>query len=293
METIYYIDGNFVNQKEAFVSVLDLSIMRGYAVFDYVQLYKGRPFHLMDHLLRLDWSAKKVGINLPKSFEEIEKITSQLITKNGPINAGVRYIVTGGISGLDQLLPTTESSLIIFVHPFSPYKPQIYKKGMRAITNRELRYLPNVKTTNYMPAILGMKKAQEKGYDDALYIERNEELLEGTSCNLFFIKNGVLITDNSDRIVKGVTRDIILNLAKNYFPIEYRAVSLDEVSSCEEAFLTSSVKDVVPLVQIDNLIIGNGRPGKLSSSLRSLYHKYIENYFLANLDLKKNIFCNK
>lgn len=102
-----------------------------------------------------------------------------------------------------------------------------------------------------------------------------------------------MVTDNSDRMVKGVTRDMILKLAKNDFPIEYRAISLDEVSSCEEAFLTSSVKDVVPLVQINNLIIGNGRPGKLSFHLRSLYHTYIENYFLEKLHLNKTTLCNK
>jgi branched-chain amino acid aminotransferase len=211
--------------------------------------------------------------------DQIEQVVEEVVRKNAPINAGVRIIITGGLTGKDLLLPRQKSSLVILFHPFTPYGKEYYQNGMRAVTTSELRFLPHVKTTNYMPAIFAMKKAVAAGADDALYLNREGGILEGTTSNIFFVKKGTLITDDSDQIVKGVTREIILRLGRNHYPIEYRAISVDEAASCDEAFLTSSIKDVMPLVQINHKKIGNGRPGVVSTHLRSLFHAYMKNYF--------------
>lgn len=278
MSIFHYINGNIEETSRAQISALDLGLLRGYGVFDYVPLYKGRPFYLRAHIDRLQRSAKEVQLELPMSVDQIEQTALALIEKNQPIDAGLRFIITGGMSGLDFLLPGTISSLVILFHPWTPYSKELYENGMRAVTTSELRHLPHVKTTNYMPAIFAMKKAIEANANDALYLNSEGRILEGTTCNVFFVKNGTLITDDSDQIVRGVTREIILNLARNHYPIEYRAISVEEAASCDEAFLTSSVKDVMPLVQIDNRKIGSGRVGSVSAHLRSLFHVYIENY---------------
>ena len=281
MTIFHYINGNIEEKSCAQINVLDLGLLRGYGVFDYVSLYKGRPFYLRAHIDRLQISAKQIQLELPMSIMQIERAALDVIEKNEPIDAGLRFIITGGLSGGDLLLPEGKSSLMILFHPLTPYSIEHYTNGMRAVTTSELRYLPHVKTTNYISAIFAMKKALAANANDALYLNCDGGILEGTTCNVFFVKKGTLITSDSPQIVRGVTREIILNLAKNHYPIEYREVSVEETSSCDEAFLTSSLKDVMQLVQIDNQKIGNGRPGSISAHLRSLFHAYIENYFHA------------
>jgi branched-chain amino acid aminotransferase len=289
MPVYHYVNEKITRESEALISVLDLGLLRGYGVFDYVPLYAGRPFHLGSHIDRLQKSAEQVQLDLPMSIEGIEQVVWELIEKNEPIDAGIRLVLTGGFAGKDLLLPEEKSSLILLFHPFTPYHPEYYRKGMRAITTSVLRYLPHIKTTNYMPAIFAMKQAISLNANDALYLNSDDGIIEGTTCNVFFFKNGTLITDNSDHLVKGVTREILLNLAQNHYPIEYRALNVSELSSCDEAFLTSSAKDVMPLVQIDDQKIGNGLPGPVSTHLRSLFHTYIKNYFYNNANLNKVI----
>ncbi|NGX60710.1 MAG: D-alanine aminotransferase [Chlamydiae bacterium] len=268
----HFVDGEFCEDPK--ISALDLGVLRGYGVFDYAQVHEGRPFHLMDHLKRLAWSARQVGLKVPVGLEELEEITLALLEKNPPIDAGIRFVVTGGVSHKDQLLPIQSASLMIFFHPFSP----IYSEGMRVITTDQLRFMPEVKTTNYMPAIFAMREAQGKGFDDAIYLNEGRELLEGTTSNLFFFKEGKLIT-TQEEIVKGVTREIVLQLAKEHYPIELRPLHFEELPRCDEAFLTSSRKGMVPLIQIEEQTIGNGRPGLQTTHLRDLFVSYQNHYF--------------
>lgn len=278
MTIFHYVNGAVVPEEKAVVSALDLGLLRGYGVFDYVQVYQGKPFHLMDHLQRLLWSAEQVGLSLPIGLEEIEKLSKKLLSNNQPIDAGLRLIITGGYSGQDQLLPSEPAHLMMLFHPFTPTPEKYYTRGMRVITTRMLRSLPGVKTTNYMPAIFAASKAKKMGFDDAVYVNAQEEILEGMISNAFFFKQGTLITSDSDQIVKGVTRAVILELAKPHFPIEMRSLPLSELKDCEEAFLCSSRKEVAPLVQIDDTIIGSGKPGPQCAKLRKLFQEYVAAY---------------
>lgn len=275
MSVYHCINGKIVADTDAVISALDLGVLRGYGVFDYAQCYNGRPFHLRAHIERLLRSAIAVELNVEMSIQEIENLAWDVIKKNAPIDAGIRFVVTGGESR-DFLLPSGKASLYILFHPCLSMQASEDPLGVRAITTPVLRYLPHVKTTNYMPAIFARKKALQIGAHDALYLDASQGIIEGTTCNVFFVKNGTLITDDSNELIKGVTREILLNIGKDHYPIEYRALHIDEISSCEEAFLTSSVKDLVPLVQIDDRIVGNRTPGAVTAHLRALYHQYIE-----------------
>lgn len=277
MTIIHYINGGFVYANESYLHALDLGLMRGYGVFDYVQSYKGQLFHLEDHLERLQWSAEQIDLELPKSLDEIFTITQTLVAKNERIDAGVRLILTGGMTQ-DLMLPCNQPNLIILFHPYVSHPNWFYTKGLSVITSTMLRFLPSVKTTNYIPAVLAMKKAKQSGFDDAIYMNHRQELLEATTSNAFFIKDGVLVTCDSDEIVKGITRKIILNLVKDRYSIEYRSLSISEIETCDEAFLCSSIKDVVPLVMVNDKKIGSGIPGPETTKIRSLYRTYLENY---------------
>lgn len=274
----HYVNGGFVAENNASISVLDLGLLRGYGVFDYVQVYEGRPFHLMDHLLRLKWSCEQIELSLPMALDEMSDLVKALIEKNEIFNAGIRLVITGGKVGEDLLLPGENSNLMIFCHPYIPQPEWFYSRGLRTVTTNMLRLLPSVKILNYMPAIFAMKKAKERDFDDALYLNSKQEILEGTTCNVFFFKEGTWITCDSDELIKGVTRSILIELIKKDYPIQYRSVHLSEIESCGEAFLCSSVKDAVPLVQIDDYKIGTGKPGSHTAQLREAYRRYIKNY---------------
>ncbi len=275
MNCFHYVNGKIVTDTEAHLSAFDLGILRGYGVFDYVQLYEGRPFHLQAHLKRLEKSAREIDLDMPLPIEQIALEARKVIEKNEAIDAGLRFMITGGLSSNDFLIPDTTTSLIIMFHPTKPYPNKIYDEGMRVITTSTLRLYPHVKSTCYLPAIMAMREANQRGFHDALYLNEKDEVLEGTTCNAFFIKKNTLITDDSNLIVEGVTRDIILKLAAD-FQIEFRSIPLSEVASCDEAFLTSSVKDCVPLVQVNEEIIGLGRPGPITEMLRNRFRRYVQ-----------------
>jgi len=284
----HYVNGKITTEEETHLSAFDLGIIRGYGVFDYVQLYKGRPFHLQSHLERLEKSAKGIGLEMPLTIEQIELAAWKVIETNEPVDAGLRFMITGGLSSKDFLIPDTTTSLIILFHPTESYPNKIYEKGMRAITTSTLRLYPHVKSNCYLPAIMAMREANRRGFHDAIYINEKNEVLEGTTCNVFFIKNDNLITDDSDLIIKGVTRDIILNLTKD-LQIEFRSMPLSEIPSCDEAFLTSSIKDCVPLVQVNEEIVGSGRPGPITEMLRNRFHSYLQTTLLEEKQFARSI----
>ncbi len=276
MKLYHYSNNRFVEDRDLSLNAFDLGCLRGYGVFDYVQLYQGKPFHLYDHLKRFQWSAEQMDLSLPMGLEEIEDITHQLIEKNPPIDAGIRLVLTGGMSGKDFLLAAGPSTLTLLIHPYKGHPSRYDTEGMRVITTQQQRMHPRVKTLHYTPAVLAMKEADKRGADDAIYLTPTNQLLEGTTSNLFFFKEGRWITAADDQVVNGVTRSILLKLAEE--PIEYRAVPYEELASCEEAFLCSSVKDAVPVAQIDDIVIGGGVPGPNTLRMRSRFRNYLETY---------------
>jgi len=279
MSFTHYVNGTFA--LDAKIDATDLGLMRGYGVFDYARLFRGKPFHLIDHLKRLLWSAEQVHLRPLQTLEDLYELTLSLIEKNPPIDAGIRFIITGGEAKENHLLPTTSTSLAMLFQPHVPPLKRYYEEGMRVCRADMLRILPAIKTTNYMPAIFGLKKARDSGFDDALYINDKGEILEGTTSNVFFFKNDTLITPDID-IVKGVTRAIFLELAEEEFSIEYRPIHIDEIKDCTEAFLTSSIKGGAPLVQIENQLIGDGLPGPRTSCLCKQYNNYTSSYINNN-----------
>lgn len=279
MQSVHYINGAFVPEDEAHLSVHDLAVLRGYGVFDYVPIYSGKPFHLMAHLKRLEFSARQLALSLPLSLDDLYDLTHALIAKNVPIDAGIRLIVTGGISDNCIQLMHPPSLLLLF-HPLVPNPPSYYQQGLRLITTQLIRPLPAVKSLNYLPAVLAMRHAKQAGAHDALFMTSQNEILEATTSNIFFLKENRLITTDCDRIVKGVTRHVVLELAKQEYSLEFRALPLDEVASCQEAFLTASKKDLIPVAQINGITIGNGQPGPQTEHLREQFRHSITEHIL-------------
>jgi branched-chain amino acid aminotransferase len=257
---IYYVDGKFVPADAAVIPVDDLAILRGIGVFDLLRTYDGRPYFLKEHVARLLNSAKRIDLDLPWSHSAICDVVQQTLARNTLEEASIRIIVTGG-SSPDFMTPSGTPRLIVLVTPL-PKLPQWWaSKGVKVVTLKARRNIPGAKSLDYLPAAMALRKAAERNAIEAIYLDDEGHALEGTTSNLFaFIGNG-LVTPGRD-ILSGITRKCVLDIARGRYAVQIRDLPKGELLEADEVFITGTNKGVVPVVRIDDCMIGNGRPGK-------------------------------
>ncbi len=262
----YYVDGKFVPEDQAVIPVNDLAVLRGYGVCDIMRTYNSKPFFLNEHIQRLENSAVQIGLTLPWQTNEIKEMVIQTLEKNKPIDeANIRIIITGG-SSTDFFSPDGPPRLIILITDIPKLPEAWYKKGVKVITHMRERDLPDAKTISYVPAAMALKQAQKKGAIEALYVNRQNHAMEGTTSNLFAFFGKTLVTPK-EGVLKGITRQAVLALAKEFYPVKQKPIPLGELIKADEVFITGTNKGVVPVIQIDDTIIGNGVPGKSTKKL--------------------------
>ena len=274
---IYYVDGQFVEEQEAKIPVDDLSVLRGFGIFDFLRTYNGVPFHLEDHLLRLQRSARFIGLQLPKSAAALTEIVHETLARNEHKESNIRIVVTGGISA-DGITPGHAPRLLVLVSPVTPMPQKWYNDGAKIVTCHAERFMPGAKSINYIPAILCQAAARDQQAIEAVYVDRNGFLLEATTSNLFVRRGDTLITPPCERILPGITRQVVLDMARQHFEVVERPVHQDEIRLFDEAFLTSSVKEVVPIVTIDSVSVGDGKPGPYTLALMKMFKAYTAAY---------------
>ncbi len=259
-----YLHNEIVPAEKAFLHVRDLSIQRGYGVFDFFKIKDGHPFFLNDYLQRFYNSAKIMHLTVPHSHEELESIIYQLIQKNNIEESGIKIILTGGYSE-DGYQPA-EPNLILTQHPLTlPAKEQI-EKGVKIIAHDYVRDLPAAKTINYSMGIWLINQVKIQQAYDVLYYQNNI-VSEFPRCNFFIVKKDNTVVTPVDRVLHGITRKNILKLAAHHYKAEEGIITLDDIREAKEAFLTSTTKRIVPIVQINNTLINDGKPGAVSLSL--------------------------
>ncbi len=265
--TIAFINDQYTDQVN--ISPYDLGFLRGFGVFEAFRTYDKAPLFLEKRLARLRNSASEIRIEVPYTNEEIEEIVRRLIEANGFTESTVRLIVTKGVAH-DSIHPEGSPSFYALVTPFSPYPDSYYQEGIKAITTEHSRFLPHIKTLNYLPGLLALEEARELGVSEVLYYNSSGQILEGSTSNFFGIKNEKLITAPSE-ILFGITRNLVLAATQDHFEIEMRPISLDEISELDEAFITSSLREVVPVIEIDRQPIGHGKPGPHTEIVLDLF----------------------
>jgi len=273
---IYYVDGKFVNEDEAFISAKDMSILRGYGVFDFLRTYSGKPFHLEDHIIRLENSAALVGVHIPCPRDEIADIVMQTLSRNNHEESNIRLVVTGGVSP-DSVTPQDTSKLIVMVTDLQPLPSEWYTEGAKIITTDVERYIPGAKSTSYMQAVLALKNAHAQNAAEAVYIDRENRVLEGTTTNFFLFAGDKLVTAGND-ILPGITRKVLLDILKDEFEIEIRDIDRSELEKADEAFISASNKEVVPVVRINDMTVGNGKIGPKVSRVTEIFRDYTSKY---------------
>jgi branched-chain amino acid aminotransferase len=274
---IYYLDGKFVTDDHAMISARDLIVLRGFGVFDFLITYNKRPFHLKDHVRRLETSAAKIGLTLTHTNAEICDIVEETVRRNTHHNeSNIRIVYTGGVSS-DGLVPEGNGKLMVMVTPKLELPDWWYSKGAKIITLDIERFIPGAKSTNYLTAVWAVRQARRQEAIEAVYVDRNQRILEGTTTNFYFFDNNKLVTTHSD-ILPGVTRSVILDLMKGHFTIELRDIAKDEIESMEEVFISASNKEVVPVIRINDTVIGDGKPGANTRKVMQIFKNYTAAY---------------
>ncbi|MEW6455866.1 MAG: aminotransferase class IV [Acidobacteriota bacterium] len=273
---IHYVDGKFVDESEAKIPVNDLGVIRGYGIFDFLRTYNKKPFYLKEHLERLINSANIVGLDISWNLDELKKIVEETLLRNGNPEAYIRILVTGGKTE-DSITPAGEPTLAVLIEQPHYFPEGCYTEGIKVITISAERHFPRSKYLNYTLGVVAMKKAKEENANEVLYLNRNGFILEGITSNFFVFKGDILITPEENVLI-GITRNIVLELAKDKFKIEKRNILLSELEEADEAFITSTTREVMPVVQVDNIIIKDGNPGKNTKKLIELFRKITENY---------------
>jgi branched-chain amino acid aminotransferase len=274
----YFLNKKIVGQEKAKISVRDIGILRGYGIFDFIRTYNGRPFLFEEHLERLFQNIKALEIIPPFNKKELKKIIKKLLAKNGFKESGIRIILTGGktIDDLGVEYSPHSPTFFILVDPFVPLFEEFYQKGVNLVTYPFQREMPEIKTINYFTAIKALNFCKRKKAFDVLYVS-DGFIRESTTSNFFFFRENKLITPQN-KILKGTTRNLVIKLAKNLFKVEERDCFLKELKYAQEAFLTSTTKEILPVVKVDGQLIGNGRVGQRTKLLMKLFHDFVKKY---------------
>ncbi len=270
----WYVGGRWVHPHEAVISINDIAVLRGYSAFEALRTYDRRPFHLDEHLKRLYRSAELIELKIPWPTTFIADVINETIGRTSYRHATIRLLVTGGESE-DSITPTGQPTLVVMIAALGERDMQRFARGIKLITTRLRREAPEAKTTNYMAAVRALKEAARRDATDALFVNESGHVLEGTRSNFFIFRGDTLVTPR-EGVLYGITRNVVLELAHGRFTIDERPILLDELRLTEEAFTTSSSREITPAVQIDDLLIGNGKPGPRTYELEQRFIELIE-----------------
>jgi len=274
---IYYVDGEFVEEDKAVVPAKDITVLRGYGVFDFLITYNRRPFYLDAHVTRLENSAKSINLELGHTHDQIADIVVQTLEKNPHHKeSNIRIVYTGGISP-DGVTPQGNGILMVMVTPKYQLPDWWYTDGAKVATVEMERFIPESKSTNYLSAVFAQSLAKAKGGIEAIYKDRENRLLEGTTTNFFCFKGNALITP-PDVILPGISRGIVIELMKDKYEIQMRHIKADELPEMDEVFISASNKELVPIIQVDDLTIGDGKPGEKTRALLKTWADYTAAY---------------
>ena len=280
---IIYIDGKFYPEEEAKISVFDHGLLYGDGVFEGIRAYEGRIFKLEEHLARLEDSAKAILLKLPLSRKEIEKAVLETCQKNKMKSGYLRLVVTRG-KGYLGLSPDRckNPTIIIIASDLELYPEKYYREGLKVVTGATWRQSPaaldpGIKSLNYLNNILAKIEGQLAGAQEVILLNPQGLVSECSGDNIFFIRHGALITPKlSSGALNGITRATVLEIARQAgWETREDDVRRYDLFTCEEMFLTGTGAEIVPVVEVDGRLVGDGKPGKKTADLMKRYHKLV------------------
>ncbi|MFY0653569.1 MAG: aminotransferase class IV [Cyclobacteriaceae bacterium] len=267
------LNNQIIDQNKAFIHASDLTLLRGYGIFDFLRCVGSKPLFFEDHLDRFYNSASMLRLECPVEKEELAALIRKLIDVNGIDNSGIRMVLTGGesLNAYEIGKPT----LLVFNEAIKPLPEEYYTKGIKLLGQNYERDIPEVKTINYLMGIWKTPELKEAGALDLLF-HSNGKISESTRSNFFVVMQDDTIVTAADGILKGINRKHILQFAKGKYAVEERDLLMEELKNVKEAFITGTTKVIVPVVQIDDITIGTGKPGAITNQLKQEYEAYID-----------------
>jgi branched-chain amino acid aminotransferase group I len=281
VEEIVYLNGSLMPLSQARLSPLDYGFLYGCGLFETMRAYSGRIFHLEKHLARLSRSAKLLGIDL-ESIPDLEKALYNTLQANNLSNARIRLTLSGGEGEPIPDLVIRAPTVLIVARSYTPYPRQVYEQGFKAIVSHIRRNTQSpasaMKSLNYLDNLLARQEAKLAGADEAILLNEQGFLAEGSMSNIFLVSDNVLLTPSEDSgIILGITREVILDLAPSLgIKTRERKIAIEELIQVAEAFFTNSLIEIMPLTQVDGQNTGSGRAGEVTQRLIAAYKELVE-----------------
>ncbi|XJZ26529.1 D-amino-acid transaminase [Bacillota bacterium Lsc_1132] len=273
------LNGKMMERSEAKVDIEDRGYQFGDGVYEVIRIYNGKMFTVKEHLDRFYRSADNIGITVPYTKGQLTEMLNELIDKN-KLGLGIIYMqITRGAAPRNHAFPLGDVAPALSAYTKEIDRPlESMEKGVRTILTEDIRWLRcDIKSLNLLGNILAKQKASEAGCFEAIQ-HRGEDVTEGSSSNVFIVKNGVIHTHPSDHfILKGITKDVILELCKeNGIALEERIFTLEELQHADEVFLSSTTAEVMPIIEIEGKLVHDGVPGPITRQLQQSFAAAIE-----------------
>jgi branched-chain amino acid aminotransferase len=278
MQTRININGVITAPEDAKVSVLDHGLLFGDSVYETVRTYQGKPFLFSRHFRRLQHSAQALHLDLAWSREKtLEQIQRTLL----PGECRIRLVVTRGAGELTADPETCHDPVtIIIVVPLRALPQQVYNDGVEVIISsvRRSQRMANIKSGSLIHQVLASREAKEKKAFEAILLTADEKLSDGITSNIYLVRNGSVMTpSHAAGIVEGITRGVVLDISRNMgLPVIEGFFPVSDVEAADEMFLTSTTREVVPIVRVDGKPVGSGRPGPVTNRLLEAYSSEVQ-----------------
>lgn len=283
MTEIIYFNGHLVPRAEAKLSPFDHGFLYGYGLFETMRAYEGHIFRLDRHLTRLRCSAESLGLRAKLDAFDLENACVETLQANKLKDARVRLTITAGEGDMTPDLSTCSNlTVLVAARNFVPLPPERYEQGFKAALSFLRRDsqspLSRLKCTCYVSNILARMEAKAAGCDEAIMLNELGYIAEGSTANIFLVSEGELSTPSLESgILPGITREVVLEIARDLnIKMVERQVELGELSGAEEAFVTNSIIEVMPLTRLNGEPIGTGKPGKLTRNLMAAYKELVK-----------------
>ncbi len=274
-EALIYIDGEYYKKEDARISVYDHGLLYGDGVFEGIRIYKSMVFRLRDHIERLFQSARAIRLSIPLTPDDMEKAVSDTVKLSKKEDGYVRLVVTRGEGslGIDPV-KCKRATVIIIVDDIQLYPAEYYKKGIKMITASSRRISPDsldprIKSLNYLNNIMAKIEATNSGCQEAVMLNREGYVAECTADNIFIVRDESLLTPlGSKGALNGITKNEVIRIAqKKGIGTKEAELTQYDLYNSDECFLTGTGAEVIPVVEIDGRVIGNGTPGEITQRL--------------------------
>lgn len=283
LEILVWLNGDLVPKSQAKISVFDHGFLYGDGVFEGIRAYNGKVFMLDEHIDRLYESAKSIWLTIPMTKEQMKEAILQTLRANKLRDAYIRVVVSRGEGdlGLDPR-KCLKPNVIIITDKIELFPSELYERGIEMVTvsvrrNSPQALNPNIKSLNYLNNILAKIEAINSGKPEGLMLTLDGYVAEGTGENIFIAKRGELFTPPAYMgILKGITRQVVINLAcKMGYSVYENVLTLHDVYTADECFITGTAAEIVPVVKLDGRTIGEGLPGPITKALIHKFREYV------------------